>query len=138
MEERMMGYKTKSGLAFASMFVVAALAASPTSSQTAKQSTGEKVSEYPTSYCTNRGHRVELGKTSCLQDSNDRKYLARCVMVLNNPSWKKIGESCALDNSRSFLAPKHDLTVGQERAIESRAGYADTITWPCPGEAKPT
>jgi hypothetical protein len=79
---------------FTSLFVLIAISVSPASSQNSTLSTSRKSGGHPAQYCTNRGDRVELGKLSCLHGSNDRMFLARCVMVLNNPSWKKVGDDC--------------------------------------------
>lgn len=44
-------------------------------------------------YCTNRGARVEQGQLACL-NVNGAALLARCGMVLNNPSWEWSQTSC--------------------------------------------
>lgn len=48
---------------------------------------------YPDCYCTNRGERVELGRTACLSIGSQR-FTARCEMSLNNPTWRKTEDDC--------------------------------------------
>lgn len=79
-----------------SLFVTAALGVAPARPQAFDLPAFMKVQDYPRPYCTNRGHRVELGQMSCLQ-GNDVDFLARCVVVLNNPSWQKVHEGCKVN-----------------------------------------
>ena len=44
-------------------------------------------------YCTNRGAPVEQGQTACLT-VNGAALIARCGMVLNNPSWEWSATAC--------------------------------------------
>lgn len=48
---------------------------------------------YPACYCTNRGARVELGRTACLR-VDGRSFTARCAMSLNNPVWRRERDGC--------------------------------------------
>lgn len=49
---------------------------------------------YPDCFCTDsKGQRVEMGMTSCLQIGS-QKFLARCAMSLNNPTWRRIDDKC--------------------------------------------
>lgn len=48
---------------------------------------------YPDCYCTNRGERVELGRTSCLRIGSD-EFTARCAMSLNTPTWRREKTGC--------------------------------------------
>ncbi|MFT7390559.1 MAG: hypothetical protein ACI9ZH_000783 [Paracoccaceae bacterium] len=48
---------------------------------------------YPDCYCTNRGERVELGRTACLSIGS-QSFTARCEMSLNNPTWRKTEDDC--------------------------------------------
>ncbi|MEZ5823516.1 MAG: hypothetical protein R3C97_01855 [Geminicoccaceae bacterium] len=48
---------------------------------------------YPDCYCTNRGERVEIGDSACL-DINGRKFAAICYMSQNTPAWRKISDGC--------------------------------------------
>ncbi|MFZ1680260.1 MAG: hypothetical protein WAT70_04510 [Rhizobiaceae bacterium] len=49
----------------------------------------------PVRQCSCRAYGADhaLGATICIRASSG-SYLARCEMVLNNTSWKKIGDSC--------------------------------------------
>lgn len=49
--------------------------------------------KWPDCYCTNRGERVDMGKTSCLS-VDGRSYLAKCDMSQNNPVWRDTGQLC--------------------------------------------
>lgn len=45
-------------------------------------------------FCTDKsGARVEMGETICL-NVDGKSFLAQCQMSLNNPMWRKVGESC--------------------------------------------
>lgn len=81
-------------LSYVGLFVVAALATSPAQSQDVDIPAFMLAKNYPTPFCTNRGQRVKLGQTSCLK-GNGVDFLARCVVVLNNPSWARVHEGCA-------------------------------------------
>ncbi|MFO7855526.1 MAG: hypothetical protein R6V44_09975 [Paracoccaceae bacterium] len=62
---------------------------------------------YPDCYCTNRGVRVEMGRTACLRiGSEDR--LARCEMSLNSPTWRTLQEGCPPPGPSSSLQPSLD------------------------------
>ena len=51
-------------------------------------------------YCTDRtGARVDMGGLTCI-DVGETPYMARCVMVLNNPAWKKIQDGCVSSGLR--------------------------------------
>jgi hypothetical protein len=89
---------------YLSVFVLAALGSSPARLLAFDLPAFMKVQDYPRPYCTNRGHRVELGQMSCLQ-GNNVDFLARCVVVLNNPSWQKVHEGCKV-NFRENSKPK--------------------------------
>ena len=41
-----------------------------------------------------KGERVDLGTVICLEVSPSVRYLARCERVLNNTSWRKLGDGC--------------------------------------------
>lgn len=45
--------------------------------------------------CRNRGVMYPLGQTSCL-NVDGRRYLARCEMKLNVPSWTELEEGCPI------------------------------------------
>jgi hypothetical protein len=84
-------------LSYVGLFVVAALVTSPAQSQSADLPAFMLAKNYPIPFCTNRGQRVELGQTSCLK-GNGVDFLARCVVVLNNPSWARVHEGCAANS----------------------------------------
>jgi len=45
-------------------------------------------------FCTDqKGERVELGQTICLEVGG-RRFTARCEMSLNNPMWREQQEGC--------------------------------------------
>ncbi|TDH39178.1 hypothetical protein E2A64_08940 [Pseudohoeflea suaedae] len=44
--------------------------------------------------CVTKGQRVDLGTVICLEVSPSVRYLARCERVLNNTSWRKLGDGC--------------------------------------------
>ena len=44
--------------------------------------------------CVTKGERVDLGTVICLEVSPSVRYLARCERVLNNTSWRKLGDGC--------------------------------------------
>ena len=43
--------------------------------------------------CRHAGGEVLPGGTACLE-VDGKRFLARCVMVLNNPSWRQIEDGC--------------------------------------------
>jgi hypothetical protein len=49
---------------------------------------------YPDCFCTNRGERVEMGQSACLQIGSEW-FTARCAMSLNNPTWRREKDGCA-------------------------------------------
>ena len=54
-------------------------------------------------FCTDRaGTRVEMGQTICLI-VDDRAFVARYEMSLNNPMWRDTGTECV----GAALAPPH-------------------------------
>lgn len=79
------------------LFLVAAMAISPAQSQSVDLPDFMLTKNYPTPFCTNRGQRVELGQTSCLKGYSV-DFLARCIVVLNNPSWAKVHAGCAANS----------------------------------------
>jgi hypothetical protein len=82
---------------FMSCFVFAATTFVPAHAQKFKPPLVMNGAAYPTPFCTNRGRRVELGKIACLK-RNELGFLARCIMVSNNPSWKKVIDGCPVNN----------------------------------------
>jgi hypothetical protein len=52
---------------------------------------------------TSEGVKVEQGKTACLHLSSGDQ-LARCEMVLNNTSWKKIQDGCPTSRLRTSVS----------------------------------
>lgn len=58
---------------------------------------GESARNVPASICAcrNRGARVPVGGTACLQTPKGPRQ-ARCVMQQNSPSWTIGAESCPL------------------------------------------
>lgn len=44
--------------------------------------------------CVANGQRVELGQLFCIRTASGNEFLARCERVLNNTSWKRVGDSC--------------------------------------------
>lgn len=44
--------------------------------------------------CIADGRRVKEGEVVCLRAGSSDAYLARCEMVLNNTSWKKLQDGC--------------------------------------------
>jgi hypothetical protein len=77
----------------AALIFVAVLSTAQANAQARKVDAGAASDPYPRTYCTNRGARVEAGQRACLV-FGDLAYLARCNMVLNNPSWERIGDGC--------------------------------------------
>ena len=73
--------------------VVAVLGSTQANAQALTAESDQASDPYPRTYCTNRGTRVEAGQRACLVFS-DLAYLARCDMVLNNPSWERVEDSC--------------------------------------------
>ena len=80
-------------MSFVALFFVATLSATPAGSQTFEPLPAKDGYSYPESYCSNRGHRVEMGGLSCLR-VDGRVFLARCAMSLNVPVWRTIQDSC--------------------------------------------
>lgn len=80
-------------LAIAPLLCFAALVAAPASSQTFAPPPAKEGYSYPESYCSNRGHRVEMGDLSCLRVGG-RVFLARCGMSSNTPVWRTIQDRC--------------------------------------------
>lgn len=78
---------------FAPLLFIAMLVATPAGSQTFEPLPAKEGYSYPESYCSNRGHRVEMGELSCLR-VDGRAFLARCGMSLNVPVWRTIQDSC--------------------------------------------
>jgi hypothetical protein len=82
-----------SPITFASLLFVAAVVTTPANSQTFEPPTATEGYSSSESYCSNQGHRVEVGDLSCLR-VNGRVFLARCGMSLNNPVWRMVQDSC--------------------------------------------
>ena len=54
---------------------------------------------YPDCFCTDsEGKRVEMGMTSCLKIGS-QSFLARCGMSLNNPTWRRVDDTCPAPSS---------------------------------------
>lgn len=54
---------------------------------------------YPDCFCTDSaGRRVEMGMTSCLKIGS-QSFLARCDMSLNNPTWRRVDDTCPAPSS---------------------------------------
>ncbi len=64
----------------------------------------------PVRQCSCRAYGADhaLGATICIRASSG-SYLARCEMVLNNTSWKKIGDGCPQASLRQRV-PKVEAT----------------------------
>lgn len=75
------------------LLFVAAITAAPANSQTFKPAPAEQGHSDQESYCSNQGHRVEMGGLSCLR-VDGRVFLARCGMSLNSPVWRTVQDSC--------------------------------------------
>jgi len=82
-----------SPVALASILFVVAIVTTPANSQTFEPPTAKEVHHYAETYCSNRGHRVEMGGLSCLR-VDGRVFLARCDMSLNSPVWRTVQDSC--------------------------------------------
>ncbi len=44
--------------------------------------------------CVANGQRVEIGRLFCIRTASGKQFLARCERVLNNTSWKRVGDEC--------------------------------------------
>ncbi len=77
----------------ASLLFIAAVVTTPANSQTFEPPTAKEGYSYSESYCSNQGHRVEVGGLSCLR-VDGRVFLARCGMSLNSPVWRMVQDSC--------------------------------------------
>jgi hypothetical protein len=75
------------------LIIFAVLGTAQSKAQARKADAGAASDPYPRTYCTNRGARIEAGQRACLV-FGDLAYLARCDMVLNNPSWQRIEDGC--------------------------------------------
>ncbi|MHA3913405.1 hypothetical protein [Halovulum sp. GXIMD14793] len=72
--------------------MVLAIGAGPATAQTEKR--GLSLVSKIDCYCTDtQGTRREMGEEICLY-VDGRAYMARCVMALNTPFWKDIGDGC--------------------------------------------
>ena len=77
----------------------------------------------PDCTCTNRdGGEFHVGQVTCL-DVDGKRYLARCEMVLNVTSWKKVGNECptAAAGSRPRKA------TGERQKEEPGTATADLV-----------
>ena len=82
-----------SPVALAALLFVAAIVTMPAKAQTFEPPPAQGGHTYADSYCSNQGHRVELGDLSCLR-VDERVFLARCSMSLNSPVWRRVQDSC--------------------------------------------
>ncbi|MDK9695174.1 MAG: hypothetical protein OEL76_02140 [Siculibacillus sp.] len=73
---------------------IAILAAALTGATLAGASVAEAADDCS---CRAPGRRVELGGTACLPSPAGPR-LARCVMVLNNPSWQFLETPCPVSS----------------------------------------
>jgi len=80
-------------VAFASLLFVTAIITTPANSQTFEAPPAKEGHYYAETYCSNRGHYVEMGGLSCLR-VDGRVFLARCDMSLNSPVWRMLQDSC--------------------------------------------
>ena len=55
--------------------------------------------------CIANGKRVKEGEVVCLRIGSAEGYLARCEMVLNNTSWKKLQDGCPTTALDARLSP---------------------------------
>ncbi len=62
---------------------------------------------YPEIYCTNRGVRVEVEDTSCL-NVDGKNFVAVCDLSLNNPMWRPTGKSCEPNVTSDILPASSD------------------------------
>lgn len=82
-----------SRVAFATLIFVAAFVTMPANAQTFEPQPAKEGYSYSESYCSNQGHRLEVGDLSCLR-VDGRIFLARCGMSLNSPVWRMVQDSC--------------------------------------------
>lgn len=59
--------------------------------------------------CIANGKRVKEGEVVCLRIGSAEGYLARCEMVLNNTSWKKLQDGCPTTALDPGLSPPMSL-----------------------------
>ena len=107
-----------SRVAFAPLLILAVLVAAPASSQTFESVPAKEGYSYSESYCSNRGHRVEMGDLSCLR-VDGRVFLARCDMSLNNPVGRTVQDSCpsgldTFSDTKSAAAPSSSQESGSD------------------------
>lgn len=107
-----------SRLAFAPLLFVAAITAAPANSQTFAPTPAKEGHSYQESYCSNRGHRVEMGDLSCLR-VDGRVFLARCGMSLNSPVWRMVQDSCpaefdTLSDTMTAVTPSSSQASGPD------------------------
>ncbi|TCL70590.1 hypothetical protein [Rhizobium sp. BK251] len=77
----------------------------------------------PDCTCTNRdGGEFHVGQVTCL-DVDGKRYLARCEMVLNVTSWKKVGSECPTAAAGSLL---HKVT-DERQEEEPGAAITDLV-----------
>ena len=96
-----------SPVALAALLFVAAIVTMPAKAQTFEPPPAKEGHTYADSYCSNQGHRVELGDLSCLR-VDERVFLARCDMSLNSPVWRMVQDSCPAESDT--LADKSAAT----------------------------
>ncbi len=58
--------------------------------------TGTTVAEPQQQMCLANGRAYQQGELACLELPCMQPYLARCEMVLNNSSWRKVGDICPI------------------------------------------
>lgn len=61
--------------------------------------------------CIANGKRVKEGEVVCLRVGSGDGYLARCEMVLNNTSWKKLQDGCPTTALDPGLSPAAGLPI---------------------------
>ena len=82
-----------SPVTFASFLLLAVIVSTPSNAQTYQPLPAKEGHEYAETYCSNRGHHVEMGGLSCLR-VDGRVFLARCEMSLNSPVWRMVQNNC--------------------------------------------
>ena len=104
--------------AFATLLFVAAFVTMPANAQTFEPPPAKEGYSYSEPYCSNQGHRVEMGDLSCLR-VDGRVFLARCDMSLNNPVWRTVQDSCpsgldTFSDTKSAAAPSSPQKSGSD------------------------
>ncbi len=99
---------------------------SPMSAPVLDSAAAETDNAFKSCACRHPDGYVMLGETACMHVQGE-SYIARCEMVLNNTTWKKVKDGCGAPDALSSRSLVQRLAELAEPEIDPRLVHAKII-----------